>query len=117
MPLAATAGESKGRYQPDRRVDRLELGSYLQALAGKSKQSNGLDGQNVLTAEGTHVDRGLLKTADEHPNQIVRVIIQSQGGLDSAGDAGRGLGTVTNKLGLIGAVSMELSASRSTSWP
>ncbi len=107
MPLAAAAGDGKStRYSPDRKIDRLELNAYLQAMAAKSK---GLDGLSE-TAAGTRVDTALLQKAEEQPNAKVRVIIQARAGVDSAGKAGRGLGTLTNKLGLIGAVSMEMQA-------
>ncbi len=107
MPLAATAGDGKStRYSPDRRIDRLELNAYLQAMAPKAKLGEGFS----QTAEGTRVDKGLLEKAETHPNEKVRVIIQAQGGLDSATKASKKLGELEHKLGLIDAVAMEMSA-------
>ena len=112
MPLAATAGDGKSsRYSPDRRVDRLDFNMYFQAAAGKGKQS-GNSGSAITPVAGTHIASALLEKAQDAPNEKVRVIIQADAGLASADKAGQKLGKLTNKLGLIDAVAMELSAKK-----
>ena len=64
----------------------------------------------VVTGQPAHVQEKLLEQAKTHPNELIRVIIQSDAGLDAAENAGKGLGRLQHRLGLIGAVSMELRA-------
>ena len=87
MPLAAAAGDNSGK------------GS-----------ANSGSGSVTEPVKGTHIAPGLLKKSKDNPDEKIRVIIQSDNGLDGADRAGRGLGKLKHKLGLIDAVAMELSA-------
>ena len=89
MPLAASAGNGKANEGP---------GGVLSGVT------------SVVTGQPAHVQQKLLEKAKTNPNELIRVIIQSDAGLDAAEDAGKGLGRLQHKLGLIGAVSMELRA-------
>ena len=89
MPLAASAGNGEGNEGP---------GGVVGGVT------------SVVTGQPARVQEKLLEKAKTHPNELIRVIIQSDAGLDAAENAGKGLGQLQHKLGLIGAVSMELRA-------
>ena len=91
MPLAASAGSDPGKGK---------VGSVSSVTALTAGQP----------AKGTQVESELLKQAKEKPNGLVRVIVQSDAGVAGAERAAKGLGKLTNRLGLIGAVALELPA-------
>ena len=67
MPLAAAAGDNSGK------------GS-----------ANSGSGSVTEPVKGTHIAPGLLKKSKDNPDEKIRVIIQSDNGLDGADRAGGG---------------------------
>ena len=68
------------------------------------------DGGKGSPKGATYVSPGLLKKAHDHPNQNIRIIIQSTGGSKEADKALKGLGKAKKELKLVGAVAVEVPA-------
>ena len=111
MPLAAAGGNNSGKGDNRDRQELLTLSGLVSLSTGSGKGSAGSgSGSSAEPVKGTHIAPGLLKKAKDSPDEKIRVIIQSQDGLAGADKAGRGLGQLKHKLGLIDAVAMELEA-------
>jgi serine protease AprX len=71
-------------------------------------------GKGSAAAPASNVAKDLLDKAKTSPNEKVRVIIQSTGGVAAADKAfkGLGLGTASKQLALVGAVAAEMPANK-----
>jgi serine protease AprX len=107
MPLAAAGGDNSGKGKSVDRQELITLGPLSVSTGGSANSGSGSMAEPV---KGTHIAPGLLKKAKDSPDEKIRVIIQSKSGVDGAEKAGRGLGKLKHKLGLIDAVAMELDA-------
>jgi serine protease AprX len=93
----------------------VALAMPLAASAGDGTGNGGLQGAvgsvtSVVTGKPTHVQEKLLEKAKTHPNEMIRVIVQSDAGVSGAENAGQGIGQLQQRLGLVGGVAMELRA-------
>ena len=95
MPLAASAGNDSGS-------GKGKLGSVVSTVTAPPAPAT--------PGKGTQVESELLKKAKEKPNELVHVIVQADGGVERAERVSKDLGRLKNKLGLIGAVALELPA-------
>src|SRR5919204_77896 len=73
--------------------------------------SSGGGSSNSASAR-TYIAPGLLDKANQNPGKKYRVIIQSSMGASDAENASHGLGALKRKLGLVGAVAVEIPGGR-----
>ena len=81
-------------------------------VASADNGSSGSGSPSSGHGNGTYVSPRLARYADQHPGSKLKVIIQSTGGVNGAEQAFAGLGSLHRRLGLIGAVAVEIPAAR-----
>ena len=109
------AGSRKGELRSSAlwgKGGRRVAGAFMVvvALALPLAAAAGQDGKRSLKG-AKYVSPGLLKQAHDHPNQTIRIIIQSTGGSKAADKALKGIGKAKKELRLVGAVAVEVPAS------
>ena len=89
----------------------VALALPLAASAGGPGKGDGKDGKNDDN-ERNYVSPGLLRKAHDTPEKKIRVIIQSSRGSNYSEDSLKGDGAFKKRLGLIGAIAVELKAKK-----